>query len=99
MKTNTQILRSSIIEGSSLLVYRVCSDNPLGVSVKEGHEMVYQRFNVTEQGLLMTGIVGSWYCDETARVYIFNYVTLPEFATQQDLLREFQRHIDFLACH
>ena len=72
---------------------------PLVVSVKSGNEMVYQRFNVTEQGLLMTGVVGSWYCDEVNRVYVFNYVTLPEFATQQDLLKEFQRHLDSLACH
>jgi len=71
----------------------------LFVSLKDGHEMVYQRFNVTEQGLPMTGIVGSWYCDKTARVYIFSYVTLPKFVIQQGLLAEFHRHLDSLFCH
>ena len=72
---------------------------PLVVSVKDGHEMVYQRVNMTDQGLVITGVVGSWYCDEADRVYTLYYVTLPEFATQQDLLTEFQRHLDSLVCH
>jgi len=72
---------------------------PLIVSMKDEHEMVYQHVNITEQGLQLTGVVGSWYCDETDRFYMFNYVTLPEFATQQKIQREFQRHLDSLVCH
>ncbi|MBL7167222.1 serine hydrolase [Candidatus Bathyarchaeota archaeon] len=72
---------------------------PLVTMVKEDHEMVYQRVNMTEPGLLITGILGSWYCDEVNRIYMFFYMTLPEFVTQQDLLREFQGHLDSLVFH
>ena len=45
---------------------------PLVTSVKDDHERVYRHVNITEPGLLTTGVVGSWYCDEAERVYIFN---------------------------
>jgi len=72
---------------------------PLVASGKDDHEMVYQRANITDQGILFTGIVGSWYCDEADRIYTGYYITLPEFSTQQDLLTEFQRLLDSLVCH
>ena len=73
--------------------------SPLVTSVKDGHEMVYQHTNITNQGLLIPGMVGSWYCEEANQVYTLYYITLPEFATLQDLLTEFQRHLDSLNCH
>jgi len=72
---------------------------PLVTSVKDDQEMVYQYFNVTERGVPRTGIMGSWYCDEAERVYVLAYVTISDLATQQDLLREFQRYLDSFVCH
>jgi hypothetical protein len=77
----------------------VISRGPLEVSVKDNHEMIYQRFDLTERGQLLTGVMGSWYCDQANRVYIFYYVTIPEFSIQQDLPKEFQRHLDSFVCH
>ena len=77
----------------------VTSRGSLEVSVKDNHEMIYQRFDLTEQGQLLMGVMGSWYCDKANRVYIFSYVTFPEFTTQQDLPKEFQRHLDSFVCH
>jgi CubicO group peptidase (beta-lactamase class C family) len=73
--------------------------SPLVTSVKAGHKMVYQPVNITDQGFLITGIVGSWYCDEADQIYTFYYMSLPEIATQEDLQREFQIHLDSLVCH
>ena len=67
--------------------------------MKDDHEMIYQRFDLTEQGQLLMGVMGSWYCDQANRVYIFYYVTIPEFSIQQDLPKEFQRHLDSFVCH
>jgi len=85
-----------MVEGQGV---RINDSGSLEASMKDEHEMVYQCVNLTEQGFQMTAVVGSWYCDEVNRVYVFNYVTLPEFVTQHDLLREFHRHLDSLVCH
>jgi hypothetical protein len=43
---------------------------------------MYQHFNITERGQPYTGVTGTWYCDETDRVYILYYATIPELTTR-----------------
>jgi hypothetical protein len=60
---------------------------------------MYQHFNITERGQSYTGAIGTWYCDQTDRVYILYYATIPELTARQDPLTEFQRYLDSFVCH
>jgi CubicO group peptidase (beta-lactamase class C family) len=68
-------------------------------SQKDDHEMLYQFFNVTQEGPPLTGVIGSWCCDEVDRIYTSYYINTSEVATKKDLLEEFQRYLDSFLCH
>ena len=68
-------------------------------SQKDDHEILYQYLNVTQEGPPLTGVIGSWYCEEANRIYRFYYLNALETATLQDLLTEFWRYLDSFVCH
>ncbi|MFW9993616.1 MAG: serine hydrolase domain-containing protein [Candidatus Odinarchaeota archaeon] len=68
-------------------------------SMKSDHEMVYQTYGTIEQGFSLKGIVGTWYCEETSRVYITVYWTMVSSISQQGLLAGLQDFLDSLICH
>jgi len=68
-------------------------------SSNDGPEMVYQFFHLIERGTDYSGVIGSWSCDESNRIYIFFHLDPQESTTQHDLLTEFQRLLDFFVCH
>ena len=57
---------SAVLESLDIEV----NDRGALASLQDGHEMMYQHFNITERGQPYTGVTGTWYCDETDRVYI-----------------------------
>jgi CubicO group peptidase (beta-lactamase class C family) len=63
-------------------------------SMKDEYELAYQQFNLTEQGLQVRGVVGTWYSSELNRVYIFWHAIMAELVTQEDMLEKYQRHLE-----
>jgi CubicO group peptidase (beta-lactamase class C family) len=73
-------------------------DQPVS-AMKDGHELIYQPFEVNERGDTYPGVIGAWYCPDAGRVYLLYFATVPELAKRIDPLTEFQRYMDSFACH
>ena len=72
-------------------------------TVHNGHDLIYQTFNVVEQGFAIPGIMGAGYCEETGRYILFYYLYLPDLENPtvdpQDLERGWLGYLDGLRCH
>ena len=68
-------------------------------AMKDDHDLIYQPFEVNERGYTYPGVIGAWYCDDTGRVYLLYFATVPELAKRADPLTEFQRYLDSFVCH
>ena len=66
---------------------------------KDGHEVVYQFFNLGERGKEYSGVIGSWYCEESNRVYLLFTLDSIESTTQDKIFSAFQRQLDFISVH
>jgi len=75
----------------------------LKTSKKDGHEILYQYFNITESGITIQGIIGAWYCDEDDRIFMLYLVHVPDLnqpdVLSQDLVQKWQWYLDSLVCH
>jgi len=68
---------------------------PMFASSKDGHEMLYQHFQMTEtDGALLTGVAGAWYDDQASRAYMFYYISIPQVVDQQELGKKFREYLD-----
>ena len=71
--------------------------------VHNSHDMIYQTFNVVEQGFAIPGIMGAGYCEETGRYIHFYYLYLPDLENptvdSQQLERGWIGYLDGLKCH
>ncbi len=67
-------------------------------STKGDHEAVYQPFDFRQHGSRLRGVTLAWYCDESERVYIYNYATNPD-VSDPDLAARVQAHLDSFVCH
>jgi hypothetical protein len=87
---------AAVVESFGAEVNKV--DQPVS-GMKDDHELIYQRFEVNERGYAYPGVIGAWYCDDTRRVYLLYYATVPELAKRTDTLTEFQRTLNTFVCH
>ena len=67
--------------------------------IKDGHEVAYQFFNLVERGNEYSGVIGTWYCEESNRVYLIFTLDSKESTTQSGLFTEFQLHLDSFIGH
>ena len=69
---------------------------------KDGHEMIYQTFNLMEQGFAVPGIIGTWYCEESSKYLQLYLVYLPDPANPtvdpQELEQKWLGYLDQLTC-
>lgn len=96
-----EAITASHIEGQFSALSQQGIEYTLGRSWKgsnDKHEVTYQLFDFTPDGIQMIGLTGAWYCDETGRVIFFNYVTNPE-VSEEELIARFQKHLDRFTCH
>ena len=63
-------------------------------SRKENHEMIYQEFEWFQQDQSFPGVLGTWYCEESSRLYIVTYYDL-----NIDLIPNALRFFDSFVCH
>ena len=66
---------------------------------KDGHGVMYQDFNLNERGNEYSGVIGSWYCEKSNRVYMLFTLDSSESTTHSDLFTVFQRHLDSFFGH
>jgi hypothetical protein len=67
--------------------------------IKDGHELIYQPFELMDGQINHTGFVGAWFCDEDKRVYQLYYSAIRELTTREGSLAEFQHYVDDFVCH
>ncbi len=69
---------------------------------KDGHEMIYQTFNLMEQGFAVPGIIGTWYCEEAGKYLLLYLVYLPDPANPtvdpQELEQKWLGYLDQVSC-
>jgi hypothetical protein len=67
-----------------------------------GHEMIYQTFNVVDQGFAIPGIMGAMYCEDAGKYIQFYLVYLPDpenpTVDPQKLEQRWLGHLDQLTC-
>lgn len=82
---------------------QIAGRGELKTSVKDGHDVLYQYFNITEQGIIIPGIIGAWYCDEDDRILMLYLIHVPDLnqphVLSQDLEQKWQVYLDSLECH
>lgn len=70
---------------------------------KDGHEMIYQTFNLMEQGFAVPGIMGVWYCEDAGKYIQLYLVYLPDpmnpTVDPQELEQKWLGYLDQLTCH
>ena len=70
---------------------------------KDGHEMIYQTFNLMEQGFAIPGIMGVWYCEEAGKYLQFYLIYLPDpenpTVDPQELEQKWLGYLDLVTCH
>ncbi|UCD45815.1 MAG: serine hydrolase [Candidatus Bathyarchaeota archaeon] len=68
---------------------------PVYASTKDGDEMDYQHFQITEtDGALLLGVAGAWYDEKISRAYLFYYISIPKVVDQQELEKKFRDYLD-----
>jgi hypothetical protein len=69
---------------------------------KNGHEMLYETFNLMEQGFAVPGIIGTWYCEEAGKYLLLYLVYLPDPANPvvdpQELEQKWLGYLDQVTC-
>ncbi len=55
-------------------------------TTKQNHPMIYQEFEMIEQGSKLFGVIGTWYCEETSKVFTIFYYNLEKDLVQSFLL-------------
>jgi CubicO group peptidase (beta-lactamase class C family) len=63
----------------------------LVLTLKDDYEMLRQGFVMSERGTSISGVAGTWYNPLAERIYLTFYLTLPETAPQEEILRRFNR--------
>lgn len=67
-----------------------------------GHEMIYQTFNVVDQGFAIPGMMGVWFCDDAGKYIQFYLVYLPDpenpTVDPQELEQKWLGYLDQLTC-
>lgn len=63
------------------------------------HEYLVQSFEVMEGETTFPGVIGTWYCDETQRVFIMYFGTVYGVEEQIDPLNEWLRYLETFDCH
>jgi hypothetical protein len=62
------------------------------------HEMEVQFFDVVTEGISLEGVLGTWICEQSGRIFVVSYAVDSQQAPQ-DLMATFEQHLDSLACH
>jgi hypothetical protein len=69
---------------------------------KNGHEMLYETFDLMEQGFAVPGIIGTWYCEEAGKYLLLYLVYLPDPANPvvdpQELEQKWLGYLDQVTC-
>ena len=60
-------------------------------TLKDDFEMLRQDFIMSEGGIPITGIAGTWYNPLAERIYLTFYLTLPDTVSDKGLLKRFDR--------
>ncbi len=67
-----------------------------------GHEMIYQVFNVVDQGFAIPGIMGTMYCEDAGKYIQFYLVYLPDpenpTVDPQVLEQKWEGYLDQISC-
>jgi hypothetical protein len=48
-------------------------------TTKDGHEVVYQTFGISESGITIPAVIGAWYNEEQGRYLLFYLAHIPDF--------------------
>ena len=48
-------------------------------TTKDGYEVRYQRFGISESGITIPSVIGAWYNEEQGRYLLFYLAHIPDF--------------------
>ena len=76
-------------------------ENEFIPSEKNGHEMLYQYFEVYDSGFEIPGIIGAWQCEE--RIFLFFTIYLEDFENpikdSEKLMKLWSQNLKQFKCH
>jgi len=72
-------------------------------TVHNGHEMIYQSFNLVEQGIDVPGIMGGVNCEDSGQFFWFYFIYLPDLENPTVDTHELEQgwlgYLDGFRCH
>lgn len=81
-------------EGGMVIVSR----GEVETGEKDGQELLYQSFELSDAEVSQKGIVGAWNSEQDARIYLLFLVTLPEVGTPEELHSRWRGYVDSFEC-
>ncbi|MFB0558878.1 MAG: hypothetical protein ACETVY_07165, partial [Candidatus Bathyarchaeia archaeon] len=81
-------------EGGIVIVSR----GEMETGEKDGQELLYQSFELSDAGVSQKGMVGAWNSEGDERIYLLFLVTLPEVGTPEELHSRWRGYVDSFAC-
>jgi len=76
----------------------VVSRGEMEAGEKDGQELLYQSFEMSDAGVSQKGIVGAWNSEEDGRIYLLFLITLPEVGTPEELHSRWRGYLDSFEC-
>jgi len=61
---------------------------------KDGHELIYQPFELINEGVSQKGMVGAWSSEEDERLYLLFVTTALNVGTQEELASRWREYLD-----
>ena len=83
-----------VAEGGIVIVSR----GGMETGEKDGQELLYQSFELSDAGVSQKGMVGAWNSEEDGRIYLLFLVTLPEVGTPKELHSRWRGYLDSFEC-
>jgi CubicO group peptidase (beta-lactamase class C family) len=86
------------LEGAEEVGIVVVSRGEMETGEKDGQELLYQSFELSDAGVSQKGMIGAWNSEEDGRIYLLFLITLPEVGTPEELHSRWRGYVDSFAC-
>lgn len=68
-----------LLGSAGLMGTQIVDRGEYSTTTKDGHEVRYQRFGISENGITIPSVIGAWYNEEQGRYLLFYLAHIPDF--------------------
>ena len=68
-----------LLGSAGLMGTQIVDRSEYSTTTKDGHEVCYQTFGISESGITIPSVIGAWYNEEQGRYLLFYLAHIPDF--------------------